>query len=91
MLVSGVQQCDSSVCVCIYIYIYTHPYVYVYMLSSCYPCCISQVSWSLVQVGKEFPNVRQNKRRMEYIRVGDTVRTAGWLKIGWTPFISQFL
>ena len=85
MLVSGVQQCDSS----IYIYIYTHTYVYI-----CYPvepCCLSQVSWSLVQVGKEFPDVRQNERRMEFIRVGDTVRTAGWLKRGWTPFISQFL
>ena len=45
----------------------------------------------MVQVGKEFPDVRQNERRIEFIRVGDTVRTAGWLKRGRTPFISQFL
>ena len=51
-----------------------------------YPRCRS-----LVQVGKEFPDVRQNERRIEFIRVGDTVRTAGWLKRGRTPFISQFL
>ena len=29
------------------------------------------------QVGKEFPDKRQNERRMKFIRVGDAVRTAG--------------
>ena len=46
VLVSNVQQCDSS--------IYTHAHVYI-----CYPaepCCSSQVSLSLVQAGKEFPD-----------------------------------
>ena len=31
------------------------------------------------QVGKEFPDVRQNEREIKFIRVGDTVRTAGQL------------
>ena len=30
--------------------------------------------------GKEFPDMRQNERRIQFIRVGDTVRTAGQLK-----------
>ena len=33
-----------------------------------------------VQVGKEFPDMRQNDRRKEFIRVGDTVRTVGQLQ-----------
>ena len=32
------------------------------------------------QVGKEFPDVRQNEREIKFIRVGDAVRTAGQLK-----------
>ena len=32
------------------------------------------------QDGKEFPDMRQNEREMKFIRVGDTVRTAGQLK-----------
>ena len=32
------------------------------------------------RVGKEFPDLRQNERRIKFIRVGDTVRTAGQLK-----------
>ena len=32
------------------------------------------------QVGKEFPDVRQNEREIKFIRVGDTVRTVGQLK-----------
>ena len=32
------------------------------------------------QVGKEFPDVRQSEREIKFIRVGDTVRTAGQLK-----------
>ena len=31
-------------------------------------------------LGKEFPDMRQNKRRIKFIRVGDTVRTLGKLK-----------
>ena len=32
------------------------------------------------QVGKEFPDMRQDEKRIKFIRVGDTVRTAGQLK-----------
>ena len=28
-------------------------------------------------VGKEFPDMRQNERRIKFIRVGDAIRTAG--------------
>ena len=38
----------------------------------------SGVVW--VQVGKEFPDMRQNEREIKFIRVGDAVRTAGQLK-----------
>lgn len=30
--------------------------------------------------GKEFPDMRQDERKIKFIRVGDTVRTAGQLK-----------
>ena len=30
--------------------------------------------------GKEFPDMRQNERRIKFIRVGDAVRTVGQLK-----------
>ena len=32
------------------------------------------------QVGKEFPDMRQNEGEIKFIRVGDAVRTAGQLK-----------
>ena len=32
------------------------------------------------RVGKEFPDMRQNKREIKFIRVGDAVRTVGQLK-----------
>ena len=32
------------------------------------------------QVGKEFPDIRQKERKIKFIRVGNTVRTAGLLK-----------
>ena len=32
------------------------------------------------RVGKEFPDLRQNERRIKFIRVGDAVRIAGQLK-----------
>ena len=38
-------------------------------------------------VGKEFPDTRQNERRIEFIKVGEAVRTSGWLKREWTPFV----
>ena len=31
-------------------------------------------------VGKEFPDMRQNERKIKFIRVEDSVRTAGQLK-----------
>ena len=31
-------------------------------------------------VGREFPDMRQNEREIKFIRVGDSVRTAGQLK-----------
>ena len=30
--------------------------------------------------GKAFPDKRQHERRIKFIREGDVVRTAGWLK-----------
>ena len=33
-----------------------------------------------VQVGKEFPDVRQNEREIKFIRAGDAIRTVGQLK-----------
>ena len=33
-----------------------------------------------VRAGKEFPDTRQDERRIEVVRVGDAVRTAGRLK-----------
>ena len=39
-----------------------------------------------VRVGKEFPDMRQNEQRIKFIRVGDTIRTAGWLKGEPNPF-----
>ena len=42
----------------------------------------SVVVW--VQVGKEFPDMRQNEREIKFIRVEDAVRTVGWPKGEWT-------
>ena len=33
------------------------------------------MTWA--QAGKEFPDLRQNERRIEFVRAGDDVRTAG--------------
>ena len=30
--------------------------------------------------GKEFPDIRQNEKRIKFIRVGDSVRTVGQFK-----------
>ena len=40
-------------------------------------------------VGKEFPDVRQNERRLEFVRVGDGVRAVGQLVGEPTPFVGQ--
>ena len=39
---------------------------------------VTVVVWAWV--GKEFPGMRQNEREIKFIRIGDTVRTAGRLK-----------
>ena len=39
------------------------------------------------QVEKEFPDMMQNERGIEFIRAKDTVRTAGWLKGEPTTFV----
>ena len=39
-------------------------------------------------VGNEFPDMRQNEGRIKFIRGGDTVKTAGWLKGESNPFTS---
>ena len=39
------------------------------------------------QAGKEFPDMRQNERRIKFTSVGDTVRTAGQIKGESTPFM----
>ena len=33
-----------------------------------------------VQVGKKFPDMRQNERRIKFIGVGNAVRTVCWLR-----------
>ena len=40
-----------------------------------------------VQVGREFPDTRQNERRREFTRAGDAVRPVGWLKTETVPFV----
>ena len=39
-----------------------------------------------MQIGKEFPDMRQNERRIKFIRVGDSVRTVDWFKGEPNPF-----
>ena len=46
------------------------------------------------QAGKEFPDMRQNERRIKFTSVGDAVRTAGQIKGESTPFhglVANFL
>ena len=47
--------------------------------------------WNLVmlcaRVGTEFPDMRQNERRVKFINVGYVVRTGGWLMGEPTPFM----
>ena len=42
-----------------------------------------------VWVGKEFPDMRQKEREIKFVRVGDTVRTAGQLKGSLVHFYTQ--
>ena len=41
----------------------------------------------IVQVGKEFPDMRQNERRIKSVRVGDAIRISGQLKGQPTAFV----
>ena len=43
------------------------------------PAC-AQTFHVHAQVGKEFPDIRHKERRIKFIILGDTVRTAGQLK-----------
>ena len=47
---------------------------------------LEAVLWSMHQLEK-FPEMRQNERRGEFIRVGDAFRTGGRLKGGLTPLM----
>ena len=53
---------------------------------------VDQDQWGAVSVmvrawtGQEFPDMRQNERRIEFIRAGDAVRTADQLKGEPNPF-----
>ena len=38
------------------------------------------------RVAKESPDVRQNEKRVTFTKVGDAVRTMGWLKGEPNPF-----
>ena len=40
-------------------------------------------------VGKEFPDKRQNERRMKFIREGEVIRTMGPLKEELTPLVGE--
>ena len=42
--------------------------------------CVGGVLWSMHWFEK-FPEVRQNERKREFIRVGDVVETGGWLNV----------
>ena len=66
-------------------------------LSLCVCLCIAGITRAQIfqvivmvwaQVGKEFPDMRQNGREIKFIRVGDTVRTVGQLKGESTPLTS---
>ena len=39
-------------------------------------------------VGKEFPYMRQNERRKEFVKVGDAIRIVGQLKGESAPFMN---
>lgn len=67
----------------IQVYIHMHMYIYATQLNLvAHHRCLCP--WCRLE--KNF-QMRQNERRMEFIRVGDT---AGWLKRGWTPFVASF-
>ena len=43
-------------------------------------CVLAGVLWSVHRLEK-FPEMRQNERKGEFIRVGDVVETGGWLNV----------
>lgn len=53
--------------------------VYILHLQSCFTRVPNKERPVVVrtQVGNEFPNMRQNERRIKFIKVGDTVRIVG--------------
>ena len=54
------------------------------MANSCLKITIVVVcAW----VGKEFPDKRQNERRIKFIREGEAIRTMGPLKEELTPLV----
>ena len=42
--------------------------------------CVGGVLWSMHWFEK-FPEVRQNERKIEFIRVGDADQRGGWLNV----------
>ena len=46
--------------------------------------CVGGVLWSMHWFEK-FPEVRQNERKREFIRVAHAVRTGAWLKVESQP------
>ena len=46
--------------------------------------CVGGVLWSTHWLEK-LPEVRQNERKREFIRVGDAVQTGGWLNMESRP------
>ena len=40
-----------------------------------------------MRIGKEFRDMRQNERRIDFVRVRDAVRRVGWLKEEPAPFV----
>ena len=47
-------------------------------------CVLAGVLWSVHRLEK-FPEMRQNERKGEFIRVAHAVRTGAWLKVESQP------
>ena len=54
--------------------------LYIVVVRGLYPVWATKNVVVCEWIGKEFPNMSQNEREIKFIRVGDTVRTAGQLK-----------
>ena len=63
--------------------------LYIVVVRGLYPVWATKNVVVCERIGKEFPNMRQNEREIKFIRVGDTVRTAGQLNrepmLSWGP------